>query len=49
MEWQVDIPNAFVGNQEKPSAKDLEAALGPSAAVWHQLVCLAQDRGVSDS
>jgi hypothetical protein len=45
----VDIPNAFVGKQEKPSPKDLEAALGPSAPVWEQLIAsLANDYGVSD-
>jgi hypothetical protein len=45
----VDVPNAFVGKQEKPSPNDLEAALGPTAPIWEQLIAsLANDYGVSD-
>jgi len=49
MEQQVDIPNAFVGMKEKPTAGDLTAALGPIAPVWEKLIVdLAADYNVSD-
>jgi len=31
-------PNAFIGKTTQPTAKEVTAALGPSAAVWNQLV-----------
>ena len=30
--------NAFIGKTTQPTAKEVTAALGPSAAVWNQLV-----------
>jgi hypothetical protein len=34
----MEIQNAFVGRTETPTAEELDSALGPSAAVWHELV-----------
>ena len=49
MEQQVDIPNAFVGMKDKPTAKDLAVALGSVAPVWNQLIAdLANNYNVSD-
>jgi hypothetical protein len=45
----MDNPNAFIGIKEKPSAKEVAAALGTSAKVWEQLVgWLAKEHGVSE-
>ena len=45
----MDNPNAFIGKKEKPSAKDVAAALGASARVWEQLVgWLAKEHGVCE-
>lgn len=38
MELQVDIPNAFVGKEEKPSPRELAEALGPAISVWNEIV-----------
>lgn len=34
----MDTPNAFIGKPERPSNEELTAALGPSAALWSELV-----------
>ena len=34
----MDTPNAFIGKTTPPTAKEVTAALGPSAALWNQLV-----------
>jgi hypothetical protein len=34
----VEIPNAFIGKAAKPSADELDSALGSSATVWEQFV-----------
>jgi hypothetical protein len=34
----MDIPNAFIGKKEQPSAAELSAALGPSESVWAALI-----------
>jgi hypothetical protein len=45
----MESPNAFIGKAEKPSAKEVAAALGASAKVWEQLVgWLAKEHGVSE-
>jgi len=44
----VDRPNAFVGRTEKPTAKEVSAALGSSAKTWERLVdWLAKEHGVT--
>jgi len=41
------LPNAFIGRTSKPTDADLSAALGPSKALWDQLVDdLAKEHGV---
>ena len=34
----MDTPNAFIGKATAPSAEELSAALGPTSALWRQLV-----------
>src|ERR1035437_6387990 len=42
------LPNAFIGNAEKPTGEELAAELGPAQALWDQLVTgLAQEYGVA--
>ena len=44
----MDIPNAFIGKAEKPTAEEISATLGSSAKVWKQLVnWLAEEQGVA--
>ena len=44
----MDIPNAFIGKTEEPTANEVSAALGSSAAIWSQLVdWLAEEQGVA--
>lgn len=44
----MDIPNAFVGKTEKPTAEEVSAVLGSSAKTWKQLVdWLAEEQGVA--
>ena len=45
----MDNPNAFIGKAEKPSTKEVSAALGASAKVWGELVkWMAKEHGVSE-
>jgi hypothetical protein len=45
----MEIPNAFVGKKTPPTAEEVSAALGASAAAWKQLVgWLATDLGVAE-
>lgn len=34
----MDTPNAFVGKKEKPSPRELAAALGPAMLVWNEIL-----------
>ncbi len=34
----MDKPNAFVGKTKKPTAAEIQQALGKSAAIWQQLI-----------
>ena len=44
----MENPNAFIGKAAKPSADELDSALGPSAMVWDQLVdWLSEEHGVA--
>ncbi|HEX8926801.1 MAG TPA: DUF3788 family protein [Terriglobales bacterium] len=44
----MDTPNAFIGKAERPTAKELSAALGPSAEAWNELVdWMAKEHGVT--
>ena len=43
-----DIPNAFIGKQEKPTPQELTAALSATAPLWNQLVAdLTADLGLT--
>ncbi|MDR3734210.1 MAG: DUF3788 domain-containing protein [Acidobacteriaceae bacterium] len=42
------MDNAFIGQTEKPTPKQIAKALGPAAGLWQQLVTsLAEERGVN--
>ncbi len=44
----MDVPNAFIGRKEQPSAAELSAALGPSEALWSELIRqLGSDAGLT--
>ena len=44
----MEIPNAFIGKTAKPSADELDSALGSSAIVWDQLIdWLEKEHGVN--
>ena len=44
----MDVPNAFVGKVERPTEKEISAALGSSAEVWMQLVhWFAEQEGIT--
>jgi hypothetical protein len=50
-EWSctLDIPNAFIGKTSIPSTQELSAALGPSLALWNDLVdSLLAEPGVTE-
>ncbi len=32
------LPNAFIGKKSKPTARELSAALGPSHALWQEII-----------
>jgi hypothetical protein len=38
-----DLPNAFAGQAERPSNKEVEAALGQSFPLWTQLIAELRD------
>lgn len=41
------LPNAFIGKPQQPTDVDLAAALGPSKALWDQLLAfLADEHGI---
>jgi hypothetical protein len=45
----MDIPNAFVGKKEKPTATELTTALGKAAPAWEELTArLSAELGVTD-
>jgi hypothetical protein len=45
----LDIPNAFIGKTTIPSTQELSAALGPSLAVWNELIdSLHADHAVTE-
>ncbi len=45
----MDIPNAFIGRMDKPTATELTAALGKAAPVWGELTArLSAELGVTD-
>jgi hypothetical protein len=45
----MDIPNAFIGKSHKPTPAEIEAALGPTAHLWNELVAwFVQELGVHD-
>jgi len=44
---RVDLPNAFIGNKNPPSPKDLTATLGSSAAAWKELTVWLPQKGLS--
>lgn len=44
----MDIPNAFIGKAEQPTAGEISMALGPSADTWKQLLdWLASEQDVT--
>lgn len=44
----MDIPNAFIGKAEKPTAQEVSSALGSSAKTWEKLVdWLAEEHDVN--
>lgn len=44
----MEIINAFVGRTSQPSAAEVEAALGPSAAAWKQFIdWIEHEKGVT--
>ena len=45
----MDIPNAFIGRKDRPSATELTAALGKAAPAWEELTArLSSEFGVTD-
>lgn len=45
----MDVPNAFIGKTDQPTAEELSAALGPTSTLWRQLVdSLAKEQGIVD-
>lgn len=44
----MEIPNAFVGHAAAPTAEEVDAALGLSAPLWHELVDWAHTHGIAD-
>ncbi len=45
----MDIPNAFIGRADLPTAKEVASALGATATLWEQLVgWLATEKGVAE-
>jgi len=44
----METPNAFVGHAEKPTSKELSAALGSTSGIWNRLVeAMADKYGVN--
>ncbi len=43
----MDFPNAFIGRNTRPSAKDLAATLGDSLAAWKELTAWLSQKGIS--
>src|SRR3974390_2026310 len=45
----IDIPNAFIGRNDQPTATEVSSALGKGAALWTDLVAwFAEEAGVAD-
>jgi len=44
---RVDFPNAFIGRNTQPSAKDLAATLGDSQEAWKELTVWLTGKGIS--
>jgi len=45
----MDIPNAFIGRNDQPTATEVSSALGKGAALWTDLVAwFAEEAGVAD-
>ena len=43
----METPNAFIGKTALPTAKEVVTALGPTAALWNQLVDWFAEQGVT--
>ena len=44
-----DVRNAFIGNSNQPSPEEIQAALGPSVALWTEFVdWMANNLGVQE-
>lgn len=44
----METPNAFIGRTTKPTAEEVSAALGATAALWKQLVDWLAEQGVAE-
>lgn len=44
----MEIQNAFVGRSETPTLEELDSVLGPTAAVWHELVEWMETHGAPE-
>jgi hypothetical protein len=44
----MDLPNAFIGQSNPPSEKDIEAKLGPALATWNELLSWLDEKGIAD-
>lgn len=44
----MDIPNAFIGRTTHPAPEEVDAALGPTAEAWKQLLDWLAEQGVAD-
>ena len=43
----METPNAFIGHIAQPTLAEIQTALGPSAALWQQLVDWVTELGVA--
>ena len=44
----MEILNAFIGKKEQPSPQEVDAALGPAAGLWNELIgWMASENGAS--
>jgi Protein of unknown function (DUF3788) len=43
----MEIQNAFIGKENRPSPKELSAALGPAAAPWDELISWLGSQGIA--
>ncbi|MGO8706236.1 MAG: DUF3788 family protein [Terracidiphilus sp.] len=43
----MDLPNAFIGQINPPSEKDIAAKLGPALATWNELLSWLDEKGIA--